>query len=190
MPHTYPQCHQPRLFIEPHSNCRGRNSSLSWIKQEHMWRPGSAVMESFCSLWMSPAVVYRDNKGRGPDPSSLATCRISECLNGGGAPGVLFSFPSLSHSLSPPLLQIRWAALNIVQQRSCKAQLWPSRLPSCPSHTPSSLSPRPPRSHLPFVFQCKQCFMGCVLRLDSVEKACVVFGCPAESRACINHQTL
>lgn len=61
--------------------------------------------------------------------------------------------------------------LNIVQQRSCKAQLWPSRLPSCPSHTTSSLSPHLPRSHLPFVFLCKQCFMGCVLRLDSVEKA-------------------
>lgn len=36
-------------------------------------------------------------------------------------------------------------------------------------HTVLPLSPS--HSHLPFVFQCKQCFMGCVLRLDSVEKA-------------------
>lgn len=30
--------------------------------------------------------------------------------------------------------------------------------------------------------------MGCVLRLDCVEKAVVVFGCLVENRACINHQ--
>lgn len=157
------------LFIEPHCNCWERYSSLSWIKQDHMWRPGPAEMESFCNPWMSPAVVYRDNKGHGQDPSSLAMCRFF--WRASVAVVHLESFSLCHLSLSPPLLQIRWSALNIVQQRSCKTQLWPSRLPSCPSHTTSSLSPHLPRSHLPFVFQCKQCFMGCVLRLDSVEKA-------------------
>lgn len=67
-----------------------------------MWRPGPAEMESFCNPWMSPAVVYRDNKGHGQDPSSLAMCRFLESLNGGGAPGVLFSLPSLSVSSLTP----------------------------------------------------------------------------------------